>query len=362
MIVVTLYRRVFVRFSFRGVKPPLVRCTAENNHNNHYERGGLLNSRGSLRSSLAWLAPVLTSPGFVQQAGAFSIVLSVAVVHFPNESAGPSAPRERCQLLLATPLSPRIRTPSVDDLETELDRARDLPVSDLADAIEAIGFECTQCGACCRGATCGDGANNNADDTADADNPEENVEEHTATIFPNEVRQLQARGDYDWRDVARPMPYGVSEGPDGPRGETFEWALQTDGCGDCRFYEGDADGGVCTVYEDRPLICRTYPFSIGYVDKRQHSEGGGLGTTEPMGGVVEQEGMVRAHECEGLGRDISREDAEELAAALKERASRELEEAIGVRDNYGPTDVDGVVVHDSEGQKQPDGTLVRDEG
>ena len=236
----------------------------------------------------------------------------------------------------------------MDDLETELDRARDLPVSDLADAIEAIGFECTQCGACCRGATCGDDANNNgADDTADADDPEEKVEEHTATIFPDEVRQLQARGDYDWRDVARPMPYGVSEGPDGPRGETFEWALQTDGCGDCRFYEGDADGGVCTVYEDRPLICRTYPFSVD------------LGaTSQPMGAAVDREGPVRAHECEGLGRDIDREDAEELAATLKRRAIRELEEAIAVRDGYEPTaaaDTE-VVVYDSEGPKRPDGT------
>jgi hypothetical protein len=47
-----------------------------------------------------------------------------------------------------------------------------------------------------------------------------------------------------------------------------------------------------------------------------------------------------------------------LAEALKERAIRELEEAIGVRDNYEPTDVDGVVVHDSEGQKRPDGSPV----
>jgi hypothetical protein len=68
--------------------------------------------------------------------------------------------------------------------------------------------------------------------------------------------------------------------------------------------------------------------------------------------------MVRAHECEGLGRDISRDDAEELAAALKERAVRELEEAIAVRDEYEPIDVDGVVVHDSEGAKRPDGRPV----
>ena len=47
----------------------------------------------------------------------------------------------------------------------------------------------------------------------------------------------------------------------------------------------------------------------------------------------------------------------EVAAALKERAVRELEEAIAVRDRHEPRpDADGVVVHDSEGPKRPDGT------
>jgi hypothetical protein len=76
-----------------------------------------------------------------------------------------------------------------------------------------------------------------------------------------------------------------------------------------------------------------------------------------MGEAVDEAGMVRAHECEGLGRDISRADAEDLARALKERAVRELEEAIGVRDNYDPVETGPgeVVVYDSEGPKDPDG-------
>ena len=213
----------------------------------------------------------------------------------------------------------------MESLEAELARARDLDVSDLADAIESIGFECTRCGACCK---------------ADADDP------HTATVFPDEVRELQAAADYDWRDVARPMPYGLSEGPDGPEGETFEWALGTDACGDCTFYEEQEGEGRCTVHDDRPLICETYPFSVALG-----------GTSQPMGEAVDESGMVRAHECEGLGRDISRTDAEDLARALKERAIRELAEAIGVRDNYEPVETDAgeVVVYDSEGPKTPDG-------
>ncbi|MFD1586785.1 YkgJ family cysteine cluster protein [Halorientalis brevis] len=223
-------------------------------------------------------------------------------------------------------------------LEAELADARDLDVTAIADAIESIGFECTRCGACCKAIECGD------EDAGDGA-----ADEHTATVFPDEIRRLQGADDeYDFRDVARPMPYGLSEGADGPEGETFEWSLQTDDCGDCTFYTEDEDGmGACSVHGDRPLICRTYPFSVALG-----------GTSQPMGEAVDREGMVRAHECEGLGREIDRAEAESLAEALKERAVRELEEAIAVRDNYDPVEPEPgeVVVHDSEGQKRPDGT------
>ena len=228
----------------------------------------------------------------------------------------------------------------MEPLETELERARDLDEAALADAIETIGFECTRCGACCKGY---EPEADEGEHTGTTDR-----EPHTATVFPDEVRNLQDTVDYDWRDVARPMPYGLSEGDDGPEGETFEWALQTDSCGDCTFYQEADDGtGACAVHDERPLICQTYPFSVDLG-----------GTSQPMGEAVDEAGMVRAHECEGLGRDISREEAEALAAALKMRAIREIQEAIGVRDNYEPTAADGIVVHDSEGPKRMDGRPV----
>jgi hypothetical protein len=81
-----------------------------------------------------------------------------------------------------------------------------------------------------------------------------------------------------------------------------------------------------------------------------------------MGEAVDEAGMVRAHECEGLGRDITRDRAEELAATLRTRAIRELEEAISLRDTYEPPEsTDGVVVHDSEGAKRLDGTPIDDQ-
>ncbi|MFB6202216.1 MAG: YkgJ family cysteine cluster protein [Halorhabdus sp.] len=209
------------------------------------------------------------------------------------------------------------------DLEAELVAARDLDVATIADAIESIGFECTRCGHCCMGTD----------------------EEHTATVFPDEISAIQTRDGDDWREVARPMPFGLDQ--DGTAGETFEWALQTDACGNCTFYDDEAS--ACSIYEDRPLICRTYPFSLVIED---------TGGTDQMGSVVERSGSVRAHECDGLGRDITRADAETLAETLKERTVRDLEEAIAVRDNYEPVETDGIVVHDSEGQKRPDGTPI----
>ena len=225
-------------------------------------------------------------------------------------------------------------------LETDLERARELDVSVLADAVESLGFECTRCGACCKGYL---------DDEGD---PDPDGDPHTATVFPDEVRAIQETTDYDWRDVARPMPYGLDD--DGA-GETFEWALATDDCGDCTFYDEDDedDEGRCTVHGSRPLVCRTYPFSVVLGDDAdEHDAGPG----QPMGGVVDRAGPVQAHECEGLGRDISRADAEALARALKRRAVRELEEALAVRERYRPAETDGAVVHDSEGQKRPDGS------
>jgi Fe-S-cluster containining protein len=259
----------------------------------------------------------------------------------------------------------------VQSLEADLAAARDLDTADLADAIETIGFECTRCGACCKAETCGDGAEAEGDGDGEAAAGNGEPEPHTATVFPDEVRDLQAATaasdefdrEYDWRDVARPMPYGLHEGPEGEEGETFEWALRTDSCGDCTFYREAADGtGACSVHGSRPLICRTYPFSVvldGAVkgDDSEGPSGAGTELAQPMGAAVDREGAVRAHECEGLGLDISRADAEDLAAALKERAVRELEEAIAVRDRYEPvgTGPGEVVVHDSEGAKRPDG-------
>lgn len=211
-------------------------------------------------------------------------------------------------------------------LEASLEAIGDLEVDEVADAIETIGFECTRCGVCCRGY--GD-------------------ESHVATVFPEEVRAITNTHEYDWRDVVRPMPFGLAD--DGT-GETIEWSLATDECGDCRFLESTEEGATnCTIYADRPTICRTYPFSLA------DSPGG-----TPMGSPQERVGPVVAHECEGLGRSIERDEAERLAKELIDRTIGALHEAMDVRGHLKgslPTEESTVVI-DSEGYKRPDGSLV----
>ena len=210
----------------------------------------------------------------------------------------------------------------MERLAAAQDWVRSIEVESVAAAVEEIGFECTRCGRCCSG-------------TPD--------EPHTATVFPDEVRSLQERTGDAWEEIARPMPFGIQEGA----GETFEWALQTTANGNCRFLN-DGERTRCTVYGDRPLLCQTYPFRLALP---------GTGGQEST--AVERVGRVEASPCPGLGASIDERRAQAIAERLVERAVRELEETIALREQYQPRpDREGIVVHDSEGAKRPDGRAI----
>ncbi|MCH2453104.1 MAG: YkgJ family cysteine cluster protein [Halobacteriales archaeon] len=213
-------------------------------------------------------------------------------------------------------------------LEEELIAAQMLDVKELAETIVGIGFECTDCGACCKGGE----------------------EEHTATIFPSEIRKIQNSGKMEWRDIARPMPFGVRENEKGELvGETFEWALQIGECGDCSFYRETDGKGMCSIYGFKPLICETYPFSVDLG-----------GSSNPKGEVVEKVGDILIHECEGVGREIEYKEAMKMAEVLKERTIREIEESIQLVKRYRSLKIGGekLIVHDSEGAKNGDGKII----
>lgn len=190
-----------------------------------------------------------------------------------------------------------------------LEDAVSLDVDAIADIVESVGFECTDCGECC---TSGDGP-------------------LAVTVFPDERRRLADATDAMPDDVTEPSPFGDEE--------TFEWTVRRDACGDCFFHEGDA----CSVYESRPAVCRTYPFAVRFDDttdaQRTFELDDGSGATLVVG------------ECEGTGREITRDEALELAREVKKRAVKEEREARETVERYERIEPpDGmVVVHDSEG-------------
>jgi hypothetical protein len=144
------------------------------------------------------------------------------------------------------------------------------------------------------------------------------------------------------------MPFGIRDGG----GETFEWALQTAENGDCVFLQEQGEGTRCSIYDARPLLCQTYPFRLELP-----------GTGAPGDGAVAAEGRVRASECPGLGRPLSRERALAIAETLRDRAVRELRETIALRERYEPRPgKTGIVVHDSEGAKRADGRALDESG
>jgi len=194
-----------------------------------------------------------------------------------------------------------------------VEHAKSLDIERIADAIESVGFECTDCGDCC---------------TAEE-------EPLAVTVFPDERRRLAGATGASPDEVSEPSPFGGDE--------TFEWTVRRDACGDCFFHDGDREGGGCSAYEARPSVCRTYPFAVRFDgDGRERA----AEQTYDIG-----EATLAVGECEGTGRDIDREEALELARKVKKRAVKEEREARDLVEAYEEVEPpDGhVVVHDSEG-------------
>lgn len=193
-----------------------------------------------------------------------------------------------------------------------VERAESLEVERIADVIESVGFECTDCGDCCT-----------ADD-----------EPLAVTVFPDERRRLAEATDSSLEEVSEPSPFGGDE--------TFEWTVRRDDCGDC-FFHDDEDGGGCSAYDARPSVCRTYPFAVRFDDEGAEWA---AQRTYDVG-----EATLAVGECEGTGREIDRREALKLAREVKKRAVKEEREARDLVDAYEDVEPpEGhVAVHDSEG-------------
>jgi len=178
--------------------------------------------------------------------------------------------------------------------------AKNLTPTKLAAQIREKGFHCQKCGECCRG------------------------EDNSVVVFPQEIRRIQIATGMEWLEVVWPPEEGEWD-KDGCF-HTLEWRLRKEG-ESCRFYQNDR----CSVYSDRPMLCRTYPF---YLDN----------------------GELMCSECRGLGGKIEVDEADKIAEQLILRYIFEIQEAIFLLERYQDftrgeaKKGGGCIVHDSEGE------------
>jgi uncharacterized protein len=194
-----------------------------------------------------------------------------------------------------------------EELHKGLEATKRISIRDFASEIRAIGFECLRCGECCVGA------------------------DNSVVVFPFEIRKILAITGYAWLDAVEPPIIGEwdREG----NFHTLEWRIKKDG-ESCIFHSAEG----CKIYQARPILCRTYPF---YLDEE----------------------TLCCSECQGLGKEIGRDEAERIAALVVERSITEIQEAIALLERYtdfergNPTKSGVCIVHDSEGEHH----IARDE-
>ncbi|MBU4340816.1 MAG: YkgJ family cysteine cluster protein, partial [Euryarchaeota archaeon] len=167
----------------------------------------------------------------------------------------------------------------IEQLKKSLTDAALIDESAISDKIISIGYKCQRCARCCR----------------------EDYGDNTVSVFPFEIGRISEKTGLKREDIAFPAP---SEDRDAAGNiHTFEWVLRKNG--DCMFI----DNGLCKIYEYRPYICSTYPFYL-------------------------IEGRLMVSECEGLGGNISKEEAAKMAELLKERYIAEIRESIALLEKF----------------------------
>lgn len=206
---------------------------------------------------------------------------------------------------------------SIKGFKRDIESFKAISAGSLAKRVAAARFRCQRCGKCCKS----------------------EYGDNTVTVFPSEIRGIMQASGLGWLDVVRPNDsYDMD---DHGHYHTFEWALWKKANGECKFLED----GKCTVYEHRPLICRTYPMRLD---------------AEHLG--------VELYECDGVGAgDMDEGEAARMAETLMRRQLTETRETVSLLERYQPfyhatpkSSGDRVfVVHDSEGSRK---VLVLEDG
>jgi Fe-S-cluster containining protein len=185
-----------------------------------------------------------------------------------------------------------------------IDRSGMRILPELAGDIRSTGFRCKQCGTCC---SC------------------IGTESNLVMVSNGEIRSIMSATGLPWNSVAGPYPEMISH--QNSARYTLGWCLFREG-DHCSFLKDN----LCTIYEQRPWICRTYPFFL-------------------------DENNLGVSRCEGLGLMISEEDASIIACHLLQRREAEEKEEHQVRQvlQHAQIPSGACVVIDSEGVRVVDG-------
>lgn len=176
-----------------------------------------------------------------------------------------------------------VARPSIEeqilDTRKELHDLLEYPIEKLCEIIKEVGFECDLCAKCC-------------------------TSEFNDHIFllDKEVTRIRKLSS----DALKPAPYFEFCDNNG----TFYvsgYALRTKEDGSCMFLEK----GRCRIYEDRPMICRLYPYML----HREADESGKVDWRQISG--------LNEHGC--YHSEISSDECNKIAALTKEYEAAYLE-------------------------------------
>ncbi len=173
-------------------------------------------------------------------------------------------------------------------------------INRIAGIVQSIGFQCIRCGACCSAVE---------------------KDSNLVMVTPAEIRQIMDLSGFPWQEIAEPYPEKIED----EEGNSFTigWCIRRNN-ENCRFL----DDGACSIYQNRPWICRTYPF------------------------ILSGE-RVQTFPCPGLGSEISWQDAMAIAKNLLDRKKAECADEENVRTVLKEYKIPpgSFVVIDSDGMK-----------
>ncbi len=183
----------------------------------------------------------------------------------------------------------------LENLKSQLVRARSMEVKDISNNIREVGFKCMRCGWCC---------------CPDPDFEIEIMDIHrpsnAISVLPRDIRVIQDATGYNLLDVVEPDIYSCIRGE---KTLAIGWILKRKPDGTCMFF--DDNKNICGIYEHRPLICMCFPF------------------------FLDGSGMLEVRHCYGTHQQIEGIDALESRQRLVRYLTSKIEHYIAIWEGLG---------------------------